>query len=884
MTHFKDIYVLPHSHFDYGYTHPQRMLLELQTDYLTDAIELCLETRDNPEGEQFKWTIEANWILSEWLKDATADQLERLKRCLDEGRIAIAAMAYHTTPLADIGEQVDLLRDMPAIENKLDYKIRTAINHDINGQPWSIPQLLQQVGVDFYLTGINIHYGAIPFERPTVFRWAGPDDASVTSFLGEHYSLFSQFPHSERFSNLFEQGASDQAIFKSMREELDTYEAALAKRSWEQPFYVLTATNPPLYDNNGPDRFLTRAVQAYNNASPDQKIHIITVDQLRIIVNKSFMAKHLPVHRGDWTDYWNFGAGSTPAETRIHKHIQTMIRATDCLNTIAPPKEKTLRTLTEARELNRLFGEHTWGASEAITDPSIDMTKSQRVHKDHLAWDASALASYALGTAVETANGDPGDFALSAKDAIVSVYNPTPYRYKGPVDLPLLEASLEDSSLAALRIKDRLPYETAHHKPTLDVDIPAFSRQLLPLRLLLETSGETASADADFRLDTDEGRLITPHYELDFDPKSGTISTLRHRQSGRTIDGGRYGFASVIREQLDPSEANHRSTFFPRDVMLGNLGVPVWNRNWRADRAGFEEIDSVKLTIEPGRAVFTRRWQNQIGLEWLSLDLVFWRDRDLIELDLRMDVSSPTTPVSYYLSFPTDAGEGWVGRFDTAGVPVRLDMDQIGTVSKDWITVDNYYAVHDEQRGVYIATPDARLLAPSGFGFSRLSPELERQAQPLVLAWLCNNYWDTNFAASFTGLLTYRFAYQPFEQFNPLEAASLGSYTARPVIASVARAANIEGEKTWYQFESQTAAIQFIRPQPEGILLAIRNLDHENLGSARFALTEGEIRAAEAINLLGEIQGEIKLTESNAITLEMGKGQLLFLRLTIEKS
>lgn len=48
--------------------------------------------------------------------------------------------------------------DVLAIEQRLDYKIRTAINHDVNGQPWPYwPSFMIQAGVDFYLTGINVH-------------------------------------------------------------------------------------------------------------------------------------------------------------------------------------------------------------------------------------------------------------------------------------------------------------------------------------------------------------------------------------------------------------------------------------------------------------------------------------------------------------------------------------------------------------------------------------------------------------------------------------------------------------------------------------------------------------------------------------------------------
>ena len=186
----KEIWCMPHSHLDIGYTHPQPLLLELQSDYLSQALELCKQTEDYPEEAAFRWTIEANHILRRWLKTAEKEQVALLKRYVKEGRICITALPVHTTPNADAPEMIEMLSGLDELRDMFGTEIKTAINHDVNGQPWTLGQLLLDSGVDFYLTGINIHFGGIPFQRPCPFYWEMSDGRQLLSFLGEHYLVF----------------------------------------------------------------------------------------------------------------------------------------------------------------------------------------------------------------------------------------------------------------------------------------------------------------------------------------------------------------------------------------------------------------------------------------------------------------------------------------------------------------------------------------------------------------------------------------------------------------------------------------------------------------------------------------------------------------------
>ena len=94
---------------------------------------------------------------------------------------------------------------------------------------------------------------------------------------------------------------------------------------------------------------------------------------------------------------------------------------------------------------------------------------------------------------------------------------------------------------------------------------------------------------------------------------------------------------------------------------------------------------------------------------------------------------------------------------------VRLDDEQLPYASRHYITTQRWIRIADDKHELTVACPDAPLWQVGGFTFGRHQEPDGRVARerPMLLAWLTNNYWMTNFQADQGGRMRFRFYLVP---------------------------------------------------------------------------------------------------------------------------
>ncbi len=761
----REILLLHHSHLDVGYTHSQPVFWELQDEFLWHALDWLEATADLPDGARPKWTCEASEPVRRWLAKAPAADVARFVALSRQGRIGLAALRWHTTPLANRAGLQRLLEGKQELETLLGTTIPVACQHDVTGVPWPLADVLLDSGVDLLVMAINIHLGRAVRPRPGMFLWRAPSGRVLRVFNGNHYTMFDQL--------LF---AWDDSVAR-MEQGWEAFRERLARIGYPWDFVFLTTTcSPVMWDNAPPNPFLPDLIRRWNEVHESKglpRIRYATFDDLR---ERAAMVPDaaLPVLRGDWTDYWNFGCAASPVATARNQQAKPLIEAAERLG-------GNPAALARAKEKIDLYDEHTCGYYDS--DHANPQAQTTETLKQALAHEGHEHAAFSLMDALERlAQNPPADKGIER----VLLVNPGPrplvMRPELPADWFAARTPATERTYRASRMfhdgrpwSDRFP--GSRSRAFGPVPLPPFSWQVIALD---ELPPPEATPEFGHRIEVDTtarrelnfapaashqrrtGRVTTPFHILRHDPDSGRIWSLVNRADGRELLAPRDGFDlfSFVRERTDALSEDRRYAFYQRDLDKEKIDEMCW-QDWQPVHERATRVTRSTVVEGPGRVSLVRDLQ-AAGMLHLSQTITLFAHDPVIRLEVEMELVPDPSPQAIYFAIPLALAAGWQAWFDTAGTVARVDDDQLPGACRNWVTTEMMAVIGDQSGGVALFTPDAPLVQFGGFHFARPLDELPRPSRPLLLAWPVNNYWDTNFPRVQAGRIRLRYGLLPF--------------------------------------------------------------------------------------------------------------------------
>jgi hypothetical protein len=566
----KEVLILHHSHVDVGYTHPQSMYWELQKGYLDAALDMLDRTEGWPDDlSRPRWTAEVTAPVLRWLETAPDKDVARLRKHIKSGRFGISGFEYNTTPLCSSESLARQLYPVRRLRKELGADIRTVNQQDVTGLPWGAVDLLLDANIELLTMAINLHLSGTPMPRPAVYRWRGPSGRELLVMNGEHYSMFDQWcdPSSRNLETI------QSGLYKYLRH--------VKGLKYPYDFVYLSATHAPfMYDNSPPNQDLPGTVRQWNEEGRHPRLRIVTPNELLARI-KQIPRDQIPVVTGDWTDYWNFGSGSSAAETRLSRQTTANTAVIDLLRTWTNPDSDADAALARLWYDINLYSEHTWGAHNTL-DADNPFVVTQWHLKAAPAYDGKPLSDFHLRRELHRLAGNPWQ---SWKTDGVLVVNPTGLRqnYFVPGTWKREGKQIESHFMGAEREATARPLDNLYGP----VQLEPFSWQIIRwAELTAAPESDTIKTGSDF--------IESEHHKLTFDSSSGRVTSLFDKQRGREVvaSDSPWGFFQLMHER----PANHeRSAFHVRSVEGERYGRTGWKPDWQATRTSYSNQVTCKI-------------------------------------------------------------------------------------------------------------------------------------------------------------------------------------------------------------------------------------------------------------------------------------------------
>ncbi|MFA5816765.1 MAG: glycoside hydrolase family 38 C-terminal domain-containing protein [Bacteroidales bacterium] len=703
-----------HSHTDVGYTRPQSEILAEHTRFIDYALDYCDQTDNLPDDAKFRWSCESSWVTREFLRSRPASQIERLLKRIAEGRIEVTGMYANMAEITDENIMYDFLQPLKEFD-KLGIPVKTAMQNDINGVAWCLPDYFKNTGVKYLSMGSNYTRAALPFDLPTCFWWESPSGARLLGFRADIYMTPNDY-------GLINKSPKFAANILWHLANLDNNNYPFDRIALEFCGYRT--------DNAPPSTAACDVVKQWNAKYEYPKFRLAVVSEFFEYVEKNY-ADVLPVYRNAWLDWWTDGYGSTSRETAEVRKTQNMMQVDEGLFAMVSMMGGKLSSSLESKidhisENVLLFDEHTAGASESINDPFSENTTKQWMQKAAYAWEALKKVTLLNEEALARFQ----EFLKKADFPVIYVINSMGWTRSGDINL------FVDYEVLPVNTKARIIDLTTGKEVPAQVltkraegaywvievsDVPAMGYKALKIEL---TDQEATPGDA-----SNVEVLENKFYKIVIDKTTGSISSLFDKELNLELADGQnpYNIGQPVRET---SEQRDVAPFIHKSVTNVKIDKGINGAIWESVR-----ITSDLEGFESGTEGSPR------GIE---LEIRLYKNVKKIEFKYMARKLIITDPEALYVAFPFSL-EGSRIVFETIGGTLTQGQQLPGS-SSDWNAAQNFVSVRGKNGQIIVVSNEVPLWQFSDFNMGKFE-RYPKQGKTWLYSWVMNNYWMTNFRA-----------------------------------------------------------------------------------------------------------------------------------------
>ncbi|PYS98505.1 MAG: hypothetical protein DMF63_15870 [Acidobacteria bacterium] len=345
----KTIYVIPSSHYDFGFVEPPSAIRERAARHIDEVIRVAESDKD------FRWTIESVWQVNEWLKrqkkpqsvlPSDKEKIARLINLIKSGQIVLSTAwgSMHTDYLG--AEELNRLNyDFVNLQRQYGITSEVAYMNDVPGHPMPIASMLASGGTKYLVTGANTFINNATDLAPgkVPFYWEAPDGNKVLLCIsqgnrGAYVEAFTQYyldpysvdPYTDRkpFDMFNPEMAGKKSDIEMMEigvtDLLNNYNKAGYKYDAVMAMYAHDFFEPENVLN------LERAVKMWNSKHDEVKLKIANSPEFFKHIEGKY-ASQIPTYRGEWSGLWSEAKTSSPRISATGRYTHDHIAAAETL-------------------------------------------------------------------------------------------------------------------------------------------------------------------------------------------------------------------------------------------------------------------------------------------------------------------------------------------------------------------------------------------------------------------------------------------------------------------------------------------------------------------------------------------------------------------------
>ena len=801
-----EVFLIHNSHEDPGFLDLPSKLRARFIPFIDDAMRFCEQTDSWPEESKFKWNIEVSYLMEDYRKARSDEQVRAVMDWIKKGRMTIGGL--YCSMNTDFMSLETLHRSVYYATNRLTNEfginLEGAILDDVNGFTWGLVEVMAKSGLRYFVMGSNGDRDNMQNgNAPTLFYLAGPDGSEVLIWRSIQYvEGFDLLTFDDPYTGRNVKGVDMKQGERSIARYFDRHERS------GYPFeaialQVASDFTPPFIQ-------LSEVARAWNSEWAFPRLRVSTIPEFFHYI-EDHHKDEIPHLRGGapdgWVDLQLGEANSSALGRRVENYLPDVERLSTLAHLVANGPTRQDDFLNAYNELC-LWEEHTIEWYDIRADIYVD--ESQGGGKRH--WEEKvAHAHFAHDTAQRIEKDCSSSLCKNvrtSKPLSLVVWNPLSFKRSEIVRTPAPHAAPSPFRLVDVQNGREVPYQVEKREGSPDEivflaeDVPSLGYRNFSIESGSPSAGGNAPAVGDITLENQ-------FYKLSLLVKNGTVEHLLDKELKREFVDPRadHGFNELIfrlQERLTEREYKQLGQIPMQDVVIrkGASG-PVFSS-----------------LIVSGHIEYICKFEHEIIL-YSNLKRIDFRNRIM----KKPVYPKETLHYAFPFAVPTDY-HFWVDnmthhntyKLDVPGGVMQPDLDQIPGSNRDNYVLRHWISIARKDYGVLWSSVDAPTVQLGGIHTDKYLPWITMQDDNwLRRGWLYSllmyNHWVVDVPIAQGGDYLFRYSlttHGPDWTYNT--AHHFGWSFMSPLRAYVVEGAQ---EGKWSQ-----PARSFLEITPENVYLA----------------------------------------------------------------